>query len=97
MGAPVGNQNAAKAKMWSAAIHRALEKRGGGDKLRALDDLAEKLLAACDKADLSALKEFGDRMDGKPAQAVSLSGPDDGPMELNVNTVEFVRAAIPGP
>lgn len=70
MGAPVGNQNAAKAKMWSAAIHRALEKRAGGDKIKALDDLAEKLLLACDEADLAALKELGDRLDGKAAQTI---------------------------
>lgn len=72
MGAPVGNQNAAKAKVWAAAINRALEKRAGGDRLKAIDDLAEKFLKACDEGDLSAFKELGDRLDGKPAQAVSV-------------------------
>lgn len=80
MGAPVGNQNAAKAKLWSAAIHRALEKRGGGDKVKALDDLAEKLLQNCDSADLAALKELGDRIDGKPAQ--SIVGDEENPLQL---------------
>lgn len=80
MGAPVGNQNAAKAKLWAAAINRALEKRGGGDKVKALDELAEKLLANCDGGDLAALKELGDRLDGKPAQAVALSGDEDSPL-----------------
>lgn len=68
MGAPVGNQNAAKAKLWTAAISRALDKRAGGDKVKALDELAEKFLTACDEGDLSAFKELGDRLEGKPAQ-----------------------------
>ena len=70
MAAPIGNQNAAKGKMWSAAIHRALETRGCGDKLKALDSLAEKLLQKCDEVDMAALKELGDRLDGKPAQTI---------------------------
>lgn len=80
MGAPVGNQNAAKAKMWAAAIHRALEKRAGGDKIKALDELAEKLLTKCDDTDLAALKELGDRLDGKPAQTIA--GDDDAPIKM---------------
>ena len=70
MGAPVGNQNAAKAKVWHAAVMRALEKRGAGDKMAALDELASKLLDACASGDLPALKELGDRLDGKPAQTI---------------------------
>lgn len=80
MGAPVGNQNAARAKLWSAAIQRALEKRGGGDKVKALDELAEKLLVNCDSGDLAALKELGDRIDGKPAQAIV--GDDENPLSI---------------
>ena len=38
------------------------------------DELAEKLLSACDAGDLAALKELGDRLDGKANQ--SISGPD---------------------
>lgn len=76
MGAPLGNQNGAKAKLWHAAILRALDKRGAGDRLKALDDLAEKLLQNVETGDMAALKEFGDRLDGKPAQAI-VNG-DDG-------------------
>ena len=74
MGAPVGNQNAAKAKVWHAAIMRALDKRGAGDRVKALDELAGKLLDLVGTGDLAALKEFGDRLDGKPAQAVEHGG-----------------------
>ena len=87
MGAPAGNQNALKAKMWSAAIHRALEKRGAGDKLKALDELAEKLLANCDQGDLSALRELGDRIEGKPAQGIY--GDAENPLNL-ISRIETV-------
>jgi hypothetical protein len=69
-GAPLGNQNAVKGKRWADAIDRALAKRCKGDGIKALDELAEKLLQKCDEADLPALKELGDRIDGKAMQAV---------------------------
>ena len=48
MGAPVGNQNGAKAKVWRAAIDRALERRSASrlDGIKEIDALAEKLLDA---------------------------------------------------
>lgn len=75
-GAPLGNQNAAKAKVWRAAIERALERRSVSrvDGIREIDALAEKLLDLVSTGDLPALKEFGDRIDGRPAQAVEMSG-----------------------
>lgn len=70
-GAPIGNQNAVKNRPWAAAIKRALAKRSKSDQLEALDELAEKFLSACDAQDLAALKELGDRLDGKPAQVIA--------------------------
>jgi hypothetical protein len=40
----------------------------------ALDLLAERLLSKCDEGDLQALKELGDRVDGRANQAVELGG-----------------------
>ena len=74
MSAPLGNQNAAKGRKWSAAIERALSKRAGKDLAEALDDLAEKFIQAVETGDLQAFKEFGDRIDGKPSQPVEHSG-----------------------
>lgn len=72
MGAPVGNRNAAKAKVWRSAIERALERRSASraDGIKEIDALADELLKLVAAGDLGALKEFGDRMDGKPAQAI---------------------------
>jgi hypothetical protein len=82
MGAPVGNQNAANKRRWQAAIERALAKRSKTDQMEAINDLAEKLLELCDKGDLGALKELGDRLDGKPKQAIIGGDDDDAPIRI---------------
>ena len=71
-GAPIGNQNAAKGKRWAQAIDRALANRSPVSMTKALDELAEKLLMAADNGDGWALKELGDRIDGKPSQAIDM-------------------------
>lgn len=81
MAAPLGNRNAAKAKQWAAAIERALDKRGAGDRLKALNELAEKFLACCDLGDLQALRELGDRLDGKSHQSAELNVEHTGSIE----------------
>lgn len=86
MAAPLGNQNAAKAKVWRSAIDRALERRTQSrtDGIKEIDALADKLLDAVASGDLPALKEFGDRMDGKAAQSVTVGGDEDSPLRLMV-------------
>jgi hypothetical protein len=89
-GAPVGNQNAARAKVWRAAIMRALERRKPADeRIAAIDELAEKLLELVSAGDLGALKEFGDRLDGKPAQAIV--GDDDAPPVRIEGRIKLVK------
>ncbi len=92
MGAPVGNQNAAKANIWTSAIQRALAKRSKLDALEAIDGLAEKLLQQCDKGEVGALRELGDRLQGKPAQALTIGGDADAPLEHKMEVV-LVRAS----
>jgi hypothetical protein len=81
MGAPLGNQNARKGKLWTQAIERALDKRSAAGRLAALDDIAEKLLSLAEQGEMAALKELGDRIEGKPTERVELSGPD-GPIDI---------------
>lgn len=90
MGAPVGNQNAARAKVWRSAIERALERRTASrtDGKKEIDALAEQLLNLVATGDLGALKEFGDRMDGKPPQAII--GGEDGDPPVKIQKVERV-------
>jgi hypothetical protein len=73
MAAPEGNQNAKNARMWRDAILRETAKRGGN----LSDGLAKAAVKLCDAVEAGeswAIKEYGDRVDGKPAQAVELDG-----------------------
>lgn len=72
MAAPEGNKNAVKNRPWAEAINRALLAEDG-KKLRAL---ADKLIDKALEGDVPALKEIGDRADGKPAQQLNLAGHD---------------------
>ncbi len=83
MAAPLGNKNAVKNSPWAEVINRALI-QGDGQRLRTI---AEKLLTLAEGGDIQALKEVGDRLDGKPAQQVQLSGDADAPIVTRVEQV----------
>jgi hypothetical protein len=80
-----GNPSGApkRAKLWRDAINRAIKRREQEDP-QALEKLAEKILLAVDAGDVSAMKELGDRIDGKPAQAITGGDDDDSPLRLEV-------------
>lgn len=91
-GAPLGNQNAKKGKAWADAIRRAIrEKYDGEDYESKLAQLAKKLVDAADGGDLMALKEIGDRHDGKPAQTIG--GDPENPLLVGLD-VTF-RSTVP--
>lgn len=94
-GAPLGNQNAAKAKQWAAAIERALERRGDpsivpdhpierSPRAKALDELADLFIAKSSEPGLGFFKEFGDRMDGKPSQQIDLGNAGGEPFSAKI-------------
>ena len=86
MGAPLGNNNAGKNKIWTRAIEKALEKKyGRKETLDNLIALAEKLLENCEEGDLPALRELGDRIEGKPAQIIQGPG-EDGSFNITVTS-----------
>ena len=76
-GAKPGNKNAAHGKPWTDALRRALAqyenetlgiKRG-----QALDRIAENVVKlACVQPDRDVIRELGDRLEGKPKQAIDL-------------------------
>ena len=84
-GAPIGNQNGAKGKEWRLAIRRALaHKFGSYDE--GLMKLAGKLIDAAENGDMGALKEIGDREDGKPAQTIA-GDPEGAPVSMSVTWI----------
>ena len=79
-------------KIWSDAVGRAVaelrvaSEGKKGKKIKALFLLARKLVDRALDGDIAALKEIGDRMDGKPAQAVQHTGKDGGPISTKDET-----------
>lgn len=69
-GAQEGNNNRGKNKPWAEAIRRALARREATGSGADLNRLAEVLIDKAADGDATALKELGDRLDGKPAQAI---------------------------
>lgn len=94
MGAPFGNQNARKGR-WSEALGRAVEEQDPGLRRRKLDIIADKLIEKAQDGDIAAIREIGDRLDGKPHQTIG--GPDGEAIPVKA-TVEFVgtkKLAVP--
>ena len=71
-----GNVNAAKDKPWRDAIRRALL-ADDGKRLRAI---ADRLVAKAEEGDIAAIKELGDRIDGKPEQRTTIAGDAENPL-----------------
>lgn len=75
-GAPVGNQNAKKAKVWSDAIRKVIVQQ------KKLDELALALVTKALDGDMAALKEIGDRLEGKAVQAVEQTTEHSGQIQI---------------
>ena len=66
MAAPKGNTNGRKEnRLWGDAIRRRI-KQG-----KSLNILADKLVAMAEGGDMHAIKEIGDRLDGRAVQAIN--------------------------
>ena len=88
MGAPKGNQNAKKNKDWESAIKRAIARQHGNLE-SGLDHLASKLIEAIENGEGWAIKEIGDRIDGKPAQSVI--GDPENPIHVAIGKIKLVK------
>lgn len=76
-GAPLGNSNARRGRVWRDAIDRALKRRSRADQIKEIDKLADRLIDLCFAGDVGALREFGDRVEGKAVQAVEITQTPD--------------------
>jgi hypothetical protein len=77
MAAPIGNQNALKARLWRDAVLREVA-RQGGSLADGLAKAAAMLFQHAVNGEQWAVKELGDRIDGKPAQMLIHNGDEDG-------------------
>lgn len=83
-GAPIGNQNGKKSKPWGDAIRRAIARydQDKPEDAKYLNTLANQLLADCLNGDKAAREELTNRLDGKVAQSLTLSGDEDNPLNM---------------
>lgn len=83
MAAPINAKGAKSDKLWRDAIMRAVKRRmsGEGDP-QALDKLVDKCVDMGLEGDMQAIKEIGDRLDGRPAQAIVGGDEDDTPVKI---------------
>ena len=86
MAAPRNPKGQKPEKIWRDAVMRAVKRAQKGQKSKRLELLADQLVQEGLDGNVVALKEIGDRLDGKPAQTVA--GDPDQPMELVVRVVK---------
>lgn len=87
-GAPLGNKNNTKNRPWSEAIRKALLAEDGR-KLRAI---ADKIVELAMDGDMQAIRELGDRIDGKSIQAAVISGDPENPLFISEITRKIIRS-----
>lgn len=81
MGAPKGNKNSTKEKrIWGKLIRKLAVQE---DYAR-LHRVADKLYTKAEEGDMAAIKELGDRLDGKALQEIG--GDSDSPITVRVVT-----------
>ncbi len=78
-------------KLWREALRKAVLKRV--EKEQNLDRIARAVVSKAVDGDLIAAKEIGDRLDGKPAQAVIGGDEDDNPIRV----ITEIRRSIVDP
>jgi len=63
-----------------------LAKDKSGHQVELIDAIAQQLMAKAIKGDLAAIAMIADRTDGKPAQSVTVGGPDGGAIPITTLT-----------
>lgn len=89
MAAPTGNRNAAKGSRFKDAINKALAQFATAPDApravlagEALDKIAEVIVMGALAGDKDCWQEIANRLDGKPAQSLTLSGDEDAPLRI---------------
>ena len=92
-GAPLGNNNAAKGKAFRDALRLVIARRSRAAKRNYLDDLAERVFELALAGNMAAMKEIGDRLDGKPRRQSALSSDESVPPITRVER-KIIEGAI---
>jgi len=90
MSAPVGNQSARRAKELRDALNYALNnfENSAVKKGQALRAIGRKLVEMALDGNLAAIKEIGDRIDGKPAQTTIIEDDNRDIEDFNIDELK---------
>lgn len=90
MAAPKNNVGGRKDKLWRDALMVAVKRADGDDPRPFLARIADKCVQAALDGDMQAVKEIGDRLDGKAIQATAITDSDgnDIPVGVDVRIVQ---------
>jgi len=83
-GAPIGNKNASKSRMFSDRLRMVLTQEP-----HRLRTITEQLVTKAEEGEPWAIRELMDRLEGKAIQATSIENADGSPI-LNSIQVSFV-------
>lgn len=84
-GAPLGNHNAARGKVWRDTLRRIALRNGS------VEDIAKALIKMAKKGNVNAIREFGDRFEGKVPQAIEgVDGKDLLPVQDSYDTARRI-------
>jgi hypothetical protein len=87
VGGQPGNTNSSRNnRMWADTIRRVIAQSDG----EALRRVAEALVLKAQEGDIAAIKELGDRIDGKSVATTELSGPDGSSLPIGL-PIEFIK------
>lgn len=80
-------------KLWAQAVRMAAmremeDPNTPGEKVKRLNIIADNLVRMAAEGDVQAIKEVGDRLDGKPKTTNEHTGPDGGDIPVSL-TVKF--------
>lgn len=84
-----------KGRPWREALERAAKRIADGQKSNNLERAADACFDAAFAGDVSAMKEIGDRLEGKVAQVQILTGDEDGG-PVKITRIEIVAPATDG-
>lgn len=87
VGGQPGNTNSSRNnRMWADTIRRVIAQSDG----EALRRVAEALVLKAQEGDIAAIKELGDRIDGKSVATTELTGADGSNLPIGIS-VELIQ------
>lgn len=92
MAAPHNNVGGRKDKLWRDALMVAVKRADGNDPRPFLARIAARCVESALGGDMQAIKEIGDRLDGKAVQATALTDADGNDIPVGVD-VRIVKSS----